>query len=171
MTIVVLVLASLALFVSLLTAAALVELHEYMRRGEAPEPVDRPIPVSLGEAVGTYPSSYGLPGDLDQDAAVLLFVSPSCPACYDLVQSFGSAPPDRLHVVIAAPSAEAASEWAGRLALPMDRCTVDPGHAIVDKLGLQATPVAIVVDGGRLSYGTSVPSAKWFSSLLQEVPA
>lgn len=171
MIVVALVLASLALFVSLLSAAALVELYDRVRTGTVSEPVDRAVPVPLGEAAGNPPSAYGLPADLDERSSVILFLSPSCPACADLVQAFDRPLPEGLHFVVTAPSAEAAHEWAADAGLPLDRCTIDAGHGMIRDIGLGGTPVAAVVDAGRLSYATGVPSARWFSSLLQEVPA
>lgn len=166
MTVLALVLASLALLVALFVAAALVEIYEGTDVGFRD---DHPVPVELGDAVGKQPSAFGLPAELDEGGGVVLFVSPSCPACYDLVGSVAKRMPEGLHLVVAATSADLAREWLHGLGAPVERCTIDADHRIVGSLGLQGTPVALAVERGLVSGATSVPSAKWLRSLMEEV--
>ena len=172
MTIVLLVVACLSLLVSLVAAAGVIGVYDAMAvPGVMGGSGEEPVRVDIPNAIGTQPSRHGLPATLDDQTSVVLVLSPSCPACFDLARAVGTELPGRLHVVVTAADAGPAEEWAARFGIPAHARTIDGEQAIARSLDVKNTPVAIVVEDGQVTGATSVPSVDWLSTLLEEVAA
>ncbi len=69
MTVAPLIMSALALLVSLLAAAALLEVYERLGvTGELDRSLSRQILIPIADAVGKRPSEFGLPPQLDSES-------------------------------------------------------------------------------------------------------
>lgn len=131
--------------------------------------VDRPRPVDL-PPVGERPSSVGLPAELDSAAAaVVLLLSDKCATCRSIAESLDGVVPDDVLLVIAAedPSADSALEMT--YDLDPARTLIDSERRIPEALGITTTPVAVVVEQGRFSRATTVPSTRQLHALRKSL--
>ena len=133
--------------------------------------LDRPLNVDLGPVAGTRPSAYGLAATLDSAAsALLLFLSDRCATCRVLAAGLGRRPPPGVSVVLEATSPEAAAKFVEsyelREMLRDGSLVVDDGGAIAARIGLDTTPVAFRIEAGRIVGATTVPSARYLTSIL-----
>lgn len=129
--------------------------------------IDRPEPVSLGAAEGTAPSDYGLPAYLDSaHRAVVLFLSDKCATCRSIAAALDGALP-RGVVVVIDPGPSAVADLTVAFQLDPDRTVVDAGRTVMTALGLNITPLGVVVREGRLVQASTLPSTRHFYALLE----
>ncbi|GAA4087926.1 hypothetical protein [Actinomadura miaoliensis] len=162
--IVVCVLAAL-LFVAF---GALVEMfHQLKQIREYLEIEDSPILMDLGAAQGQAPSAVGLPAELDgSDRALVLLLSNKCRTCFTLAAALqGRVRPPRLWIVVV-PVLGDAAEFIDMFDLRGERVVVDEGEHIVNRLGIDATPAAVLVENGRMVKAHSVPSSRQMFAAL-----
>lgn len=159
----------LALFVAVLFGA-LVEMFRDVRQiRDALGILDRPLGVDLGQVAGTRPSSHGLPPELDtQHRALVLFLSERCETCRALAAGLTRPLPNGLWVVLEAHDAASAAQFAEAYGLADERSTIDVDGAIAGSLGLRTSPVGFRVEHGVLASATTVPSARYLTSILPE---
>lgn len=157
-----------------LLLGALVELYRSVEQlREHSGLLDRPRPVDLVSS-GIRPSTVGLPAHLDGvPGAVVLFLSDKCATCRSIAAALdGAVPRDVVLVLDAGGAAEAAG--GAELTLRYDlgeRVVVDHDRVIADRLGIRITPVAVVVEQGRLVRASTVPSTRQMYALLDSVRA
>ncbi|ACU74552.1 hypothetical protein Caci_5694 [Catenulispora acidiphila DSM 44928] len=129
--------------------------------------IDRPEPVSLGAAVGTAPSDYGLPAYLDSaHRAVVLFLSDKCATCRSIAAALDGALPRGVVVVIDA-GPNGTPDLTLAFQLDPERTVVDAGRTIMDALGLNITPLGVVVQDGRLVRASTLPSTRQLYTLIE----
>lgn len=167
MTIAALVISAVALLVSVVTAAALIELHEGLEvvRGLAGFR-DEVVSLDLPGVVSTRPSEYGLPAHLDNYTGLVLFLSPSCASCFEIARSLRRKVPDGLHIVVTAADIPTSRKWLEDFSIPINRCSLDHDRRIVDSLGISSTPVALHINDGAIAHATTVPSGAWLKDTL-----
>jgi hypothetical protein len=130
--------------------------------------VDRSIPVDLGATVGARPSEVGLPDHLDSAvSALVLFLSDKCATCRSIAESLDGVIPRGVQLVIEPGSAPPGAVLADTLGFPEDRVVIDHGRKITDRIGIEVTPVGIIVEHGRLVSATTLPSTRQFFALLE----
>lgn len=162
----------LALLVFVLFGALLESLRDVRQIRDALGILDRPIDVDIGAAAGAAPSSYGLPGELDNaKSALVLFLSDRCTTCRILAATVGGALPAGLWIVVEAASKQSATEFVeayGMTARLADqRVTLDSTGAIAGRLGLNMTPVAYRIENGVLRDAATVPSIRYLESVVR----
>ncbi|WP_407563925.1 hypothetical protein [Streptomyces sp. 184] len=131
--------------------------------------VDRPQPIEIAK-VGEPPSSAGLPAELDSAAAAIaLLLSDKCANCRSIAASLdGSVPPDVL-LVIAAQDPAIDPDLTLSYDLDPNRTIIDPAARVWDELGINTSPVAVVVKHGRLTRATTVPSTRQLDVLRKSL--
>lgn len=166
MTVVALLIAVVAVFVSAVTAAALIELYANVKQiRDSTGLSDEPIEFEITDIEDQQPSSFGLPAIFDTASLTLLFMSPKCVSCDALAAEIGSVVPDGIQIVVTATDYEQAIDWLGSFNVPVDDAIIDADRSIADGLGLHATPAAVVLDKGRVARALTVPSPRWLQSL------
>lgn len=171
-TFVLIALGVLALFVAVLLGA-LVELHRDVRQvRDALGILDRPLGVDLADVAGTKPGLYGLP-QLDHIAAgLVLFLSERCATCRVLAMTFGGMIPKDLWVVLDGRGPALINTFLEQTGLDVveagGRLIVDVEGRIMSSLGLSTTPVGIRLENGVFTHATTVPSARYLTTILPE---
>jgi hypothetical protein len=133
--------------------------------------IDRPTPIDLGTAVGARPSEFGLPAHLDSAlGAVVAVLSDKCATCRSIAASLDRSMPSDLALVIN-PGGVAYPDLVTTYTLDPDRTLIDHEEAVSDKLGLKVTPAGIVIENGRLTRATTLPSSRQLYHLLESVRA
>jgi hypothetical protein len=164
--------AVLAVVVFVLLAAVRELVKDVLQLRAALGILDRPLDVDVGSVAGTLPSSYGLPDALDAEAAaVVLFLSERCGTCRSIAASFVDELPDGLWVVLEASSPDAAAEFLEDSRLPAiggGRVVIDVAGGVAERIGLNTTPVAFRVAAGRITSATTVPSARYLTSIVPQ---
>jgi hypothetical protein len=97
-----------------------------------------------------------------------LFLSNKCETCSIIARSFAGSLPQKLWVVVV-PVFSDATEFITEHGLTGDRVIVDQG--IADRIGLDITPAALVIDGGRLIKAHTVPSVRQVYASLPDASA
>jgi uncharacterized protein YjeT (DUF2065 family) len=165
MTIVALVISTIALLVSVVTALSLVEVFEGLKQvRELTGLNDASEPVDIAKAFGTPPVAHGI--SFGYPTGILLFVSPKCASCHALAATFAKNPPARTHVVITA--GQDGGTWADEYKLSSTSYTIDRDQSIADRVGITATPVAVLVHEGLITRAATAPSRRAFDELLAE---
>lgn len=146
-----------ALFVQF---GALVEMFQQLKqvRGYL-DLVDTPTPIELGKWAGVIPSSIGLPPALDEvGEALVVFLSNKCETCRIIAQSLaGGALPQNLWLVVV-PVLSDPTEFLEEFQLRGDRTLIDQG--ITDRIGLDITPAALLIQNGRIVEAHTLPSVR-----------
>jgi hypothetical protein len=168
-----LVLIAVLAIVNFLMFGALVELFRDVRQlRDIVGVLDRPLHLGIGRVAGTAPSLYGLPGALDStNSAVVLFLSDKCSTCRTLAASLeGRSLPLGLWVIVEAATENAAQAFVETLGLNTQqadgRVLVDVDGAIASRIGLDTTPVGFQITNGRVVEATTVPSVRYFQSIV-----
>jgi hypothetical protein len=122
--------------------------------------VDQPMPLDL--PADRTPSRVGLPATLDTAVrGVVLLLSDRCGTCRSIAASLdGTAHPDLTLVVEPGPGADGAGELALNYRLDPERTVIDRDGRIASGLGLKVTPAAVVIEHGRMTRASSVPSTR-----------
>ncbi|OHX05848.1 hypothetical protein BFV98_24065 [Micromonospora sp. WMMB235] len=122
--------------------------------------VDRPIPLDL--PADRTPSRAGLPATLDTAVrGVVLLLSDRCGTCRSIAASLdGSVHPDLFLVVEPGQGADGAGELALSYRLDPERTLIDRDGKIASGLGLKLTPAAVVIEHGRMTRASSIPSIR-----------
>jgi hypothetical protein len=161
----------LSLLVFVLFGALLESLRDVRQIRDALGILDRPLDVDIGAAVGTAPSSHGLPRRLDEaKSALVLFLSDRCATCRTLAATLGGDLPSGLWIVVEAASAQSAGAFVDAYnmtsGLADERVTVDAAGVIAGRLGLSMTPVAYKIENGVFKDAATVPSIRSLSSVI-----
>jgi hypothetical protein len=139
---------------------ALVEMFQQVKqiRGYL-DMVDTPTPLELGPSNGARPSSVGLPSVLDESAeALVLFISNKCETCVVLAQSLaGGDLPEGLWLVVV-PVLSDPKEFLDQFRLRGERVLIDDG--LSNRIGLDITPAAVLIERGRMTEAHTVPSVR-----------
>lgn len=131
--------------------------------------IDRAVAVTIART-GERPSTVGLPAELDSAArAVVLLLSDKCATCRSIVASLDGAVPGDLVLVIEAEDPSKDNGLALSYNLDPGRTVIDPTGRIGEGLGIQTTPVAVVVENGRFARATTVPSSRQLRALLESL--
>lgn len=176
MTVAALILAALAAVAALLAVTALLELFENVKQlREFTGLSDRPVEFDVSSLMFKSPSSFALPDRLDRGSGIVLFVSASCRACHTLVSYLATTYtsdetwPTPLTVIVTNTEHALAAEWFAEAGLSWNSFRLfDENSKIAKALGIDATPVALFVEGGQIERGVGVPSARWLASMLPE---
>lgn len=133
--------------------------------------IDQSIPISLAR-IGSRPSSAGLPESLDSAVrGVVLLLSDKCATCRSIAASLDGALPRELTVVVEPDHPGEPSDLVMSYQLDPERTIIDPERRVSGRLGIRTTPVAVVVENGRLMRATTVPSSRRLHSLLDSLRA
>ncbi|MEV0590606.1 hypothetical protein [Nonomuraea cavernae] len=133
--------------------------------------IDRPVPVAFTRS-GERPSGVGLPAELDAAAqALVLLLSDKCATCRSIVASLDGAVPRDVVLVIEAEDPDQSAGLTMSYDLDPTRTIIDSTRHIGDALGINTTPVAIVVEEGRFTRATTVPSSRQLYALLESLRA
>lgn len=133
--------------------------------------LDRPLDVSIGPVAGTAPSQYGLPPGLDSaNSALVLFLSDKCSTCGVLAASLREGLPHGLWVIVEAGTRHSAQAFLETFGLDKGqtdgRVSVDVDGAIASRIGLNTTPVGFHIKNGLVVNATTVPSVRYFQSIV-----
>jgi len=121
------------------------------------------------EVLNTPASKHGLPSWLDDTAShLVLFVSPVCKICKELVESFSGAIPDGLTLAITAADERRQRAWATELSLPAEALVFDTDRVIVDSLGVTGSPTAVGFGGGKVLFAMAVGGPSALAELLEQ---
>jgi hypothetical protein len=130
--------------------------------------LDRPTPFEVGPE-GERPGSVGLPADLDSSAnALVLFLSDRCSTCRALAAALDGAVPRDMTIVLD-PGDGPDSELGMTYRLDPGRTVLDRDRLIAGRVGVKATPAAVIVENGRMVRGTTVPSTRQLYALLESI--
>jgi hypothetical protein len=128
--------------------------------------LDRPQPVDIDELVGSRPSEWGLPPALDDERrALVMFLSDSCATCRNIVWSLNGTVPQHV-VLVLEPGRVKDGALAARIEDGSDRVVIDRDHAIADRMQIQMSPAALVIEDGTFARAVTVPSVRQFESLV-----
>ena len=170
-TLTLLLVAALAV-VTFLLFGALLELFKDVRQmRDVMGVLDRPLDLSIDRIEGTAPSLYGLPSALDSaNSALVLFLSDKCSTCRILADSLRQGVPQGLWVIVEAGTRDAARAFLERFELDKaqddGRVAVDVDGKIAGRIGLDTTPVGFHIKNGRFVNATTVPSVRYFQSIV-----
>jgi hypothetical protein len=127
--------------------------------------LDRPQAIELGERQGSRPSEWGLPPALDDERrALVMFLSDRCATCRTIVWSLNGTVPQ--HVVLVLEQGRDHGGLLAGLSEDSDQVVVDRDHTIADRLQIQMSPSALVIEDGTLARAVTVPSVRQFESLV-----
>ena len=130
--------------------------------------IDRSEPVALGAAEGAVPSDYGLPAFLDSaHGAAILFLSDKCATCRSIAAALDGALPRGVVAVIDPGPAGGPPDLTVAFQLDPERTVIDADRAIMTALGLNMTPLGVVVQEGRLTRASTLPSTRLLYTLLE----
>ncbi|MGH3927440.1 MAG: hypothetical protein ACRDTT_32020 [Pseudonocardiaceae bacterium] len=133
--------------------------------------IDQSVPIALSR-VGSRPSSVGLPESLDSTVSgVVLLLSDKCSTCRSIAASLDGALPRDLVLVVEPDQPGEPSDLTTSYQLDPERTIIDPHRRISDGLGINTTPVAVVIENGRLVRASTVPSSRRLHGLLDSVRA
>jgi hypothetical protein len=156
--------------VFLLLGAQVEMFRDLAQLREAVGLVDRPRGVDLGRATGARPSAYGLPAALDSIAgAIVLFLSDKCATCRSIAASIDGDMPNRLWLVLDPAGQEGTPDLAITYEFNTGHTVVDSNRTISSDLNITLTPVALIVQHGRIQSGTTVPSTRQLYALLERL--
>ena len=168
MIVLAIVIASVGLLAALVTAAALVEMHDSVKLlQELAGITGEPEPISLPRAIDTRPSAHGLPDSLDHQSGLILFLSPKCQSCASLATSLSSELTEQIDIVVTAADSDVARRWITEFGLPADRCIVDADYQIADSMGIDTTPVGVVREHGKFTGAVMVANAASLEGLIE----
>jgi hypothetical protein len=151
---------------------ALIELFKDVRQlRDIAGVLDRPLELGIDRVAGTMPSAYGLPSALDSaSSALVLFLSDKCSTCRVLASSLKEGLPNGLWVVVEAGTKGAALAFLETFKLDQaqldGRVSIDEDGAIAGRIGLDTTPVGFRIKNGRIVNATTVPSVRYFQSIV-----
>lgn len=129
--------------------------------------LDRPLPIELGDRQGTRPSAWGLPPALDKaQRALVVLLSDRCATCRTIMASLNGTVPEHVVLVLEPPGGMGDSELAIQITTGSDRVVIDREHSIADRLQIQLTPSALVVEDGVIDRALTVPSVRQFEALV-----
>lgn len=124
--------------------------------------LDEPIKLDLGAAEGVALKNLGL-GNGPEDTRLVLVLSDRCSTCRSLAASLDGAVPRHLQVVLSNPGGR---ESELPLAWQLDRAVDDSDGRIMNALGINTVPAALVAEDGRLVSAQTVPSSRQLHTLL-----
>lgn len=172
MEILTLVLAIFALFVSLLTATAMLEFASRGGLQSNDETSSRVDPVTLREHVlNASALDLGLPVAEMAGASLVLVLSPTCVTCRQIASSFDGTVPTRVAVVVTNGTlgpVDRMRAWVSDVGLVEDVVTFDDDRSMVDSIGVTSTPVVIGLAEGRVAFAYAVSSRTAFETVYQD---
>lgn len=169
-----LVLAAVSTLVSLICFAALTEMYKSLQ--ELQKHVDyndaaKGLPDVTSALLGHFPSEYGLPRELDDEAfSAMILLSPRCHTCARVATELAKGVPPGLAVVVTGAEEKEARKWLLGLGLSEEDVILDHGYRIVNSMALYTTPAFIRILDGRFAGAWTVPSPRALHTLLDEEP-
>jgi hypothetical protein len=135
--------------------------------------IDELHAVDLGEAFDRQPSSFGLDPSLDcASEALVLFVDTRCQTCQLIVRSLNGALPLGTSLILFAESDERGIHWLDSNGFVTDRLCELPVRVATPEdpnpLGVDITPLAVLVQNGKIARALAVPSTRRFYSLVPD---
>lgn len=174
MVVAALVVAGLALLVSLLAALAVAELHSITIGGDAREPrgtaggLDR-MPLDLEGASVNSPSQSGLPQAFHRGTHFMLFLTPRCWSCRQIARDVVWRPlGDELKIVVALSSGQSHESALRELGLANQVAWFDADHQLMTALGINVTPAVVVVQDDAFVYAEAISNFEMLSEFLSE---
>lgn len=130
--------------------------------------LDRPVPVEIGDRKGTRPSEWGLPSSLDTERrALVMFLSDTCATCRTIVTSLNGTVPDHVVLVLEPGAKGATGEYVAPIAAAgSNRVVIDLDRSIAERLQIQMSPTALVIENGTIDHAITVPSVRQFDALV-----
>jgi hypothetical protein len=155
--------------VVLLLLGAVVEMYRSIEQlREYGGLIDRPRTMQLA-VKGDRPSTLGVPQEMDSLAsALILFLSDKCGTCRSIASKLQAGIPDNVFVIVD-PGVGEDREQELSYDLDPEKTIIDRTGAISKRAGIDVTPSAIVVENGRISRGSTLPSARQFYTLLESI--
>jgi hypothetical protein len=133
--------------------------------------IDRNAPVDLGPVAGRPPSDLGLDPVLDSAAHnVVVYLNDRCGTCRGIVSSLRGDIPAGMWLLVIADSPDDAMQWLGTGGIMPDSpaaarvMTANPTET-EQRLGMLVTPLAVVVEHGRMARAMTIPSVRQFYAL------
>lgn len=164
-----LVISSVALLLVAIFGLALAEVALKGSAVSRPSDEDGAIDVELSETATTIdPRSLGLPIP-DDDAHLVLVMSPTCKGCGLLADTFDGTLPMRTLLLLTASTEDRMRAWTREHRLPEDAITFDLDREIVDQLGIESSPTALAVGSNRIIFAAAVPGPAAFESVHRQV--
>jgi thiol-disulfide isomerase/thioredoxin len=147
---------------------ALVELYNQVKQIRSTLDLDdSSTPLELGSAQDLPPSSVGLPADLDDaSSALVLFLSNTCGTCRSIATALRGALPSSMWIVVEPVFEEDAHAFVEQFELHGPKVVIDHDNSIASKLGLNITPVGMLVQKGRLHRAEMVSSPRQVFSMM-----
>jgi hypothetical protein len=152
---------------------ALAEAYRSIRQiRESSGLLDTPVPVDLGTALHRPPSELGLPPELDSAVhAVVVYLDKRCSTCNVIVDSLSGGLPKGMWLILIAPSTAEALSWFDEVGARQGgdaarRVVAMSADEVQRHLGALVTPLAIEIEGGRLTRARTVPSTRQFYALV-----
>lgn len=98
---------------------------------------------------------------------LVLLLSSRCGSCFEIAKQLGKKFPEGVHILLAGGPPGEAERFIQDHALPDAKCTVDDGDQIVQKMGIDASPLGLRVGlDGNFSTVSTVPAARHIGDLL-----
>ena len=152
--------------VTFILVLAQIELHRNLEslRQEAGF-YDHPEVFNVTALQVSSPSFYGLPVALDKaDNHIVLFLSDGCSTCRSIASAIsGSRIPA---VTLVLESKGDVASLSSAYDLTGFDYLIDVDHSIAGRLGIVASPLALMLKDGRIDSAQSVPSVRQFLALL-----
>ncbi len=162
MTIVALGIALLALVVSIIALAALLELYAGYSQLQSLLGGSGAEVVLLEEVTKTIiardPREVGLPVPREKAVWYVLFVSPHCATCRRIVMGLAGNLPLSLSIVVSGTDTGEARRWLSSLGVEDLEALLDPVPDLLDQIGLNITPTVMVIIGDEMAFVAAVDS-------------
>jgi hypothetical protein len=149
---------------------ALVELYRQVQQIRVfLDMVDNPESVEL-PAKGRRPGTVGFPAELDTARrAAVLVLSNKCLTCRTLAERIrGDRLPPGLWIMVV-PVLGDVTAFVAEFELVGPRVFVDHDQHISENLGIEMTPVAVVVEDGLLAEAQTVPTVRQMNELTARI--
>lgn len=169
MIVLALIISTAALAISLFVALALMEVIAHTELASSVEELEASeLDLNAG-AIGSSPSSHGMPAHLDDIASgVVLFLSPVCKTCSAIARSFDGSIPEDVTVVATAADSVRLEKWVAEHNLPTEHIVVDDDYTIVDSLGITGTPAVLGLSYGAIAFALAVPNGASLKKVLAQ---
>jgi hypothetical protein len=155
-------------FVVAISTAALVEVFRQLADlRSALNLQDEPTP--LGFKTGElHINEIGLPPEIAMEPqTAVVFLSAKCATCLQIAEAFREGSPETVWFVLA--DAPASDSLIETLAVSADRVIIDENDAIVNRIGLRATPAVFIASYGDITRALAVSSPRQVQRLVPPV--
>lgn len=162
------ILAGVALFISLFLAIALVELAS---RTEPAQQTEAPTEIRMMELAdhvrGRPISTFGIAAGFE--TGLMLVLSPICRTCSQLAERLDGSLPANVCVLLTASSSDALRTWAVEHGLVGPRVIFDDDRRIIDSLELQGSPMVIGIAESKVEYALAISNFEAFQQVQAQM--